>query len=152
MLTKIKKYTKIFITNMSDIRFIGQIVLAIIILLASWSTVVAIQTNYELQQQISQLEQEVEINRLETQNLRLENQYLETDTFLELAARRQFGKAAPGEELLLVSKQVAKSYIVQTDTFDEGESIDEQKPDYQQNLEDWKNFFFRGSDQSILEN
>ncbi len=146
MIEKTKIYTNQLIKNMSDIRFVGQVVLVIIILLVSWSTVNAIQMNYELQQQISELEQKVEISRLEAENLRLKNQYLETDTFLELAARRQFGRAAPGEKVLLVPENVAAAYTVQSDGPDNDTAVSEQKPQYQKNLEEWRNFFFRSSD------
>jgi len=151
MLQKTKTYTKQFMTNMGDIRFVGQVVLAIIVLLASWSTVSAIQTNYELQKQVSELEQKVEISRLEAQNLRLKNQYLETDTFLELAARRQFGRAAPGEKVLLVPKDVALAYTVTEEDADLQATVETNKPAYQQNLEDWSNFFFRNADIQLNE-
>ena len=151
MLTKIKTQLKTFVKNLGDLRFVGQVVFVIIILLTSWSGIKAIQTNYELQKRIARLQQEVEVQRLENQNLALENQYLETDRFLELAARRQFGKGAPGEKVYIVPSNVALAHTIDaTTTVEEDTEQKAEKPAYQQNLEDWVNFFFRKSDNKLL--
>lgn len=150
MFEVIKTKTLSFIKSLSDLRVVGQLFFVIIVLLISWSGVRAIQTNYELQKKIVRLEQEVEINRLENENLRLENKYLETEAFLELAARRQFGKAAPGETLYLVPKEVALAKVRQ-DTEGTNRQASQKKPWYQQNLEAWSGFFFRKSQNRLLE-
>ena len=143
--TKITEYIK----SLSDVRVLGQTFFVIIVLLISWSGVKAIQTNYELQKKIARLEQEIEIQKLENDNLKLSNQYLGTDQFLELAARRQFDKGARGEKLLIVPKNVAKRYVVAS-TIKHTKKSQAQKPTYQQNLEDWSNFFFRKSRNNLL--
>lgn len=139
-----------FIKSLSDLRVVGQVFFAVIVLLISWSGVKAIQANYELQKKIVRLDQEVEISRLENDNLKLENKYLETDEFLELAARRQFGKAAPGETLYIVPKRVAMAHVTQP-TEDIARQASNKKPQYQQNLEAWGSFFFRKSQNKLLE-
>ncbi len=149
MLEKLKIKTVEFIKSLSDLRVVGQVFFAIIVLLISWSGVKAIQTNYELQKKIVRLEQEVEIKRLENENIKLENKYLETDEFLELAARRQFGKAAPGETLYIVPKKVAMSHVTQS-TSGVQQGASDKKPVYQQNLEAWGQFFFRKSRNRLL--
>lgn len=139
-----------FIKSLSDLRTLGQVFFVIIVLLISWSGVKAIQTNYDLQKKIARLQQEVEIQKLENDNLKLSNQYLETGQFLELAARRQFGKGAPGEKLLVVPKATAMKFVTKTvpsKTKDKKIS----QPAYQQNLEAWINFFFRKSQSKLLE-
>lgn len=139
-----------FIKSLSDLRTLGQVFFVIIVLLISWSGVKAIQTNYELQKKIARLQQEVEIQKLENENLKLSNQYLETDQFLELAARRQFGKGAPGEKLLVVPKATAMKFVTKTapsKTKDKRIS----QPTYQRNLEAWINFFFRKSQNKLIE-
>lgn len=140
-----------FIKALSDLRVVGQVFFAVIVLLISWSGVKAIQANYELQKKIVQLEQEVEINRLENDNLKLENKYLETNDFLELAARRQFGKAAAGETLYIVPKKVALAHAAQV-VGDDTKRASSKKPAYQQNLESWSRFFFRKSQNKLLDN
>lgn len=150
MIDKIKTYAKIFIQNLSDLRFLGQVVFVVIILLVSWSGVKAIQTNYELQKRIARLQQEVEIQKLENQNLALKNQYLMTDRFLELAARRQFGRGAPGEAVFVVPREVALAHTIDTALSQDSSQPRAEKSRYQQNIEDWINFFFRDSDNKLL--
>jgi len=57
--------------------------------------------------QISVLEQEVKLGEVLSQNQKLMNEYYKTDTYLEIAARKQFNKAMPGEKLMLIPKSVA---------------------------------------------
>lgn len=139
-----------FIKSLSDLRTLGQVFFVIIVLLISWSGVKAIQTNYELQKKIVRLQQEVEIQKLENENLKLSNQYLETDQFLELAARRQFGKGAPGEKLLVVPKDTAMKFVTRTNSTKQKDKRISQ-PAYQRNLEAWVNFFFIKSQNKLLE-
>lgn len=145
MLVKIKSGISYLAHNITDLRVLGQVLFAIIVLLVSWSCVRAIQTNYELQQRIAVLEKERDITRLENQNLGLSNQFLNTAEFLELAARRQLGKAAPGEKLVMVPKRVALARAtVSTEVKSESQKAAE-KPFYQRNAEAWLNFFFHRS-------
>ncbi len=141
---------KAFVKSLSDVRVLGQIVFVVIVLLVSWSGVKAIQTNFELQKKVSKLEQEVAITELENQNLALQNQYLETDQFLELAARQQFGKAAPGEKVYLIPNEVALQHTIETKTEKSEAEKNSDKPQYQKNIEAWVNFFFRESDNQLL--
>lgn len=145
---KIKKYVaKIDVSQMKDVRVIGLIVFCIIALLVTWSGLGAIQANFVLQKQIARLEQENRVKELENTNLKLKNQYYDTEQYLELQARRQFGKAAPGETVVLVPKSVAlaKTVELKKDTPEAVQSTPE-KPGYQKNFEAWMDFFFHRSD------
>ena len=130
--------------QLNDPRTLGLVAFGVIALLVTWSGIKAVQTNYDLQKQISVLEQETQVEELENQNLDLQNQYLNTDQFLELAARRQFGLAAPGEKLILVPKNVALAHTTELSTklatTPTGPVV--QKPAYQRNFQAWINFFF----------
>jgi len=131
----------------TDTRSLGLMAFAVIALLVTWSGIKSIQTNYELQKQISQLTQENNVRKLENTNLELRNEYYKTDQFLELAARRQFGRAAPGETVLNVPKSVALTNSSDLPKDDEKiDSSDPTKPKYQQNLEAWFNFFLHQKD------
>lgn len=145
MLEKIKTADKkALLSQLRDTRTLGLLVFVVLVLLVSWSGIKSIQTNYELQRTIARLEQEVEVMELENANAKLRNQYLETDQFLELAARRQFGKAAPGEKLIIVPEEVALSYTTEP-TKEEAatKQSQAQKSRYQRNFEAWMEFFFR---------
>src|SRR6266480_2531336 len=77
--------------RLSDVRFVGQAVFVVIVLLISWSGVKTIQTNYGLQKQITALNQQNSLQKLRNENLALQNQYLNSNQYLELAARENFG-------------------------------------------------------------
>lgn len=133
--------------QLKDVRVLGLLVFCIIALLVTYNGLGAIQTNYVLQKQIARLEQENAIRQLENNNLRLKNEYYNTEQYLELQARRQFGKAAPGETVVLVPRSVALKYTV--DTPAEATASPQEKPHkpmYQQNFESWMDFFFRRTD------
>src|SRR4051812_21173169 len=101
-----------YVQRLSDIRFAGQLGFVVIILLVSWSGVKTIQTNYELQKQISTLNQQNSVQKLTNSNQALQNEYYKSKQYLELAARQNFGLAMPGEKEVLVPQTVALSYTV----------------------------------------
>lgn len=145
MFEKIKNYqNNPYLKQLKDIRTLGMVAFAVVTVLVTWSGVQVVQTNYELRQQIVELEQENEVRRLENANMRLRNEYYNTDHFLELAARRQFAKAAPGETLIIVPKEVALGYAAETPQ-ELQEDTDSRQPEhkskYQENFEAWMNFF-----------
>ncbi len=136
---------KPIIDALRDTRVIGAIGFGVIALLVSWSSVGVIQQNFTLQQQIAQLENEITIQGLENANLELRNEYYNTDKYLELQARRQFGLAAPGETVLTVPERIALEHSVEVaDESDASQQVQTDKAWYQQNLEAWGEFFFRG--------
>src|SRR5690242_16883915 len=111
MFEKIKNYPlRPLVRQLKDVRVVGFLVFGVLVLLVSWSGVKVIETNYELQKQVSRVQQENQVAELENNNLKLQNQYYNTDEYLELTARRQFGKGAPGEKLLIVPQEVALAH------------------------------------------
>lgn len=151
MFEKIKKYQKHpYIQEFRDVRLLGLVAFGIIVLLVSWSGVRVIETNYKLQQQIARMEEKSKLQELENSNKKLENQYYQTDQYLELQARKQFGKAAPGETLLLVPKHVALAHTVdlpEMQATEEGQAVPD-KPLYQKNFEAWMQFLFHRSSEN----
>lgn len=149
MIQKIKRsITQIpqVIMSLQDVRVLGLAVFLLITLMISWSGVRVIETNYGLQKEISRLEQENAIQKLKNSNLALENDYYETDEYLELEARRNFGLAAPGETVIVVPKSVALKYVGgSTETSDQPASRTEESltPQYQQNVTAWLDFLLR---------
>lgn len=136
-----------WVRDLRDVRAIGFIVFGIIVLLVSWSTVGIIQTNYELQRKISRLEQQNRVYELEKNNLRLRNEYYGTDQYLELTARKAFGRAAPGERVYIVPEKVALAHTVpMPETKPDAVEQTSPKPTYQRNFEAWMNFLFHRAD------
>jgi cell division protein FtsB len=129
--------------QLTDVRNIGLYIFALIVLAITWSGVKTVQNNYELQKQISTLKQQNAVIHLQNQNTALQNRYFETEQYLELAARQNLGLAAPGEKVLIVPKSTALKYIdtsivPETPVF--GDRIEDDRPRYIKNLEDWRNF------------
>jgi cell division protein FtsB len=145
MFEKIKTVDyKRYLQELRDVRMVGLLVFGVVVLLVTWSGISVIQTNYELQKQISRLQQEVDLRKLENSNLKLRNGYYDTDQYLELQARKQFGKAAEGEKLLLVPKSVALAHSIEVEEPENDEQPTEgAKPFYQQHFEAWMEFLFR---------
>ena len=129
-----------------DTRVWGLVLFCVVVVLASWSGARVIETNFELQKKIAKLNQQNQVLDLQNQNKKLENQYYETDTYLELAARKQFGKGAPGEKLLLVPREVAYKYAPEVPStpqlaFDQAAAANN-APQYLKNLRAWRDFVF----------
>ena len=143
MIEKIKNYQNHpSFKQLQDVRVLGLVAFAGIALIVSWSTISAIQTNYGLQKQISALQQENYVQELKNKNQKLANQYYNTSQFLELAARRQFGKAAPNEKLLLVPKPVALAHTSNvSSSVSKTPSSPSHSSTYQRNFQAWMDFF-----------
>jgi cell division protein FtsB len=140
--TEIQKFWKQHKKQLTDVRNLVLYLFAIIVLAITWSTIKTIQSNYDLQKQISVLKQQNDILDLQNQNTDLQNRYLQTDAYLDLAARQNLGLAGPGEKVLLVPKNVALKYVnsqlsqqskITTPTVDT-------RPKYVKNIEDWRDF------------
>lgn len=129
--------------QLHDVRVLGLLSFALMILLISWSGVKAIDTNYRLQKQISQLEQQNAVAELSNNNLKLQNQYFNTEQYQELAARQNFGLAKPGETELLVSKSVALAHTTDVKNPEDVQTTQTKakQPAYQRHFQAWMNFF-----------
>lgn len=93
----------------------GVLLLAFLIMVSwVWGTVGAIQQNFSLQQQVDSLGQEIAYQELENQTLDFQNQYYNSNEYLELSARDHLNKASPGEKLLILPQNtVADSHAAQ---------------------------------------
>ena len=132
---KVRRYT--------DVRNIVLYVFAIVVLAITWSSIKTIQRNYELQKEVSTLKQQNELLNLYNGNMALQNKYLETDEYLELAARQNLGLAAPGEKVLLVPKNVSQRYLDDTlvaDSAQDKPADSRGDQGYRKNLQDWWDF------------
>jgi cell division protein FtsB len=130
-----------YLQRMNDMRFVGQAVFVVLVLLLSWSGVKSIQTNYGLQKQITALKQQNDLQKLQNDNQALKNQYLNSKQFLELAARQNFGLAAPGEKVVVVPASVAISYTIDLPGDAKAVTAKAKQPAYQRNFESWIDFF-----------
>lgn len=125
-----------------DVRNIVLYIFAVIVLAITWSGIKAVQKNYDLQKQASVLRQENQIIELENTNTALRNKYLETDQYLELAARQNLGLAAPGEKVMIVPKSVALKYVDEPVAETESKNEVLGPKGYRKNIQDWRDFLF----------
>lgn len=146
MLAKIKiilTKTRWYAAQLRDLRVVGLLLFLVILILVSWSSVKTIETNYALQKKIARLQQENAIKKLANENSKLENEYFNTPQYLEIAARQDFGLAAPGETVLNVPRAVAMAQTVDLVT---PKALELQAPPegsrFQQNFQAWMDFFF----------
>lgn len=104
-------------------RDVGVLVLGIII--GGYFVVNALgmlDRNYGLQKQLDDKYRQLELAKLETASLQLENRYFKTKEYQELVARQSLGLAMPGEKLLILpdnsaqaiqaDKEIAKEQVV----------------------------------------
>lgn len=136
------------VTQFRDVRAIGLLAFLFVALMVTWSGAKVIQRNYELQKEISRMNQEVAVQELANNNLKLQNQYFNTEQYLELKARQDFGLGRPGEKQLLVPKEVALKYVTTPQSKAEAPTPSSRKPAYQRNFEAWVDFFLHRQDPS----
>lgn len=136
-----KQKTLFYLQRLGDARFAGQVVFVVIVLLISWSGVKTIQTNYGLQKQISALQEQNSLQQLQNDNLTLQNQYFNSNQYLELAARQNFGLAASGEKEVVVPASVAQAYTVNLPSQSKPDAAKAKQPAYQRNFQSWVDFF-----------
>ncbi len=141
LISRITAAASTFVSRLNDVRFVGQVIFVIIVLLVSWSGVKTIQTNYGLQKQISALRQQNAIQQLQNNNLELQNQYLNSNQSLELSARQNFGLAAPGEKEIVVPANVALAYTTNLPSPTKPAAASSHQPAYQRNFQAWIDFF-----------
>ncbi len=140
----IKKY------ELTDVRTIGLLAFGFIAATVTWNGAKAIQMNFDLQKKVVVLEEQNKVLALENETQALKNEYYKTDEYKELSVRRLFGKAAPGENIYIVPKEVALKYASPTNS-----TVDDEQPlttpttvtlpAYQQHIQDWLDFFFHRS-------
>lgn len=102
----------------------------------SFNTVKITLRNYELAQQIDNLEEEIAVLELENQNFKFQINYYQTDAYLDLEARDKLNVVSPGERLLILPDDRYDGVSVST----ESEASDESQ--VKQNFDEWMNFFF----------
>jgi cell division protein FtsB len=136
-----KQKALLYVQRLGDLRFTGQLIFAVIVLLITWSGIKSVQTNYSLQKQISGLRQQVGVQQLQNNNLALQNNYLSSNQYLDVAARQNFGLAAPGEKELIVPQSVALAYTTNLPTDSNRIVAAARQPGYQKNFNSWVNFF-----------
>lgn len=137
------------VRRLNDVRFLGQIIFVVIVLLISWSGIKTIQTNYGLQKQITAINQQNDLQKLKNDNLELNNKYFESSQYLDISARQNFGLAAPGEKVIVVPESVAMANTIDVPSISKDAETTARQPAYQRNFQSWVDFFLHRQDTSL---
>lgn len=124
-----------------DVRLLALVFVGFVAISVFWNGAKIVQQNYDLTLKVAAIQSENEILELENRNKELQNQYLATDEFAELTARRVLGKASPGERVYIVPKDVALGALTETSEKEVEQPVVE-KPEYQKNLDAWMKIYF----------
>ena len=139
---------KLFYTIRHDyLTFNNLVILAALLIAAGWAwgSLQVMQRNYALQREVDYKKRQLQLAKLQKENLRLQNKFYQTDEYKELALRDSLGLVMPGEKLLILpensaeAKAADKAATQTTDT-----TVQETS-----NLEQWLNFLFGGYSKSM---
>jgi cell division protein FtsB len=126
-----------------DVRNIALYIFGLVVLAIAWSGAKTVQNNYGLQKQISSLKQQNQVLSLQNGNTYLNNQFYQTNEYLELSARQNLGLAAPGEQVLVIPKAVAMKYVdpslAARSGMSQAATVDNRSK-FIKNLEAWRDF------------
>jgi cell division protein FtsB len=128
--------------QITDVRNIGLYIFCIVVVAIAWSGAKTVQSNYELQKKIATLKQQNDVLWLQNRNTYLQDQYYKTSQYQELSARQNLGLAAPGEQVLLVPKDIALRYVdPKLETKDSAKNtVPDNRAAYVKNIEAWRDF------------
>jgi cell division protein FtsL len=84
---------------------LGLVLGIITTLYIGYYLVVTVKHNYDLQKQISSLQQQIDDLKLERQQLQYKIQYYQTDSYKEKEARAKLGLQAPGEGVVILPQK-----------------------------------------------
>lgn len=128
--------------HLADGRLIGLGLFVVVALLIAYNSVKVIETNWRLQKDVAQTEQQNQLQELANQNMKLQNEYYDSPQYLDIAARSTFGLAAEGETVLIVPESTAMRYIVDLPGDEPAQAADTNgQPAYQRNFQAWMDFF-----------
>ena len=126
----------------------NNVVIAVALLIGAswaWSSIGAMQRNYNLQKTIDSKQRQLKLAELETQNLQYEQRYYKSAEYQELEVRKRLGLANPGEHVLLLpanSEQAKNADAVLTKKVQTSlEPVS--------NFQQWVNFLFGGNQRSL---
>jgi cell division protein FtsL len=140
MMNKIKRLLKLVVKNITNPELIAGAVITVTVVAVTINTSAVIMQNYTLQRDVQVAEQKVAIAQAELDTQRLRNNYYKSDAFMDIAARKQLSKGAPGEKLIIVPKSVAMSYVPAQATQAASDQVSQAADKNTSNLHKWARF------------
>ncbi|MBP9552303.1 hypothetical protein KBE46_02130, partial [Candidatus Saccharibacteria bacterium] len=105
----------------------------------AWGSVMAMQKNYTLQQELDMKKRDRLVAEIQYETLEYEQKYLQSREYQEIAARDKLGLVKPGEQVLLLSED---NPGVSSDDQSNSTSVDAAK---ESNFRQWINFLLGGN-------
>lgn len=130
---------------------LNNVVLAVAAVIAiswAWSSVQAVQRNYQLQRDVDDKRRQLALMELQTDTLAFEQRYYKSREYQSLEAKRRLGLAEPGEKVLVLPPNSAAVKAIDSgnETPDIAAPADTPAPPpFQQ----WMNFLFGGNRQGL---
>lgn len=110
----------------------------------AWGSVQAMERNYALQKEVDYKQRQLQLAKLETEKLRYERNYYQSDEYKELAVREKLGLVAPGEKVLILPPNTPNA------TAGEQTAVaTAPRPVPESNFQAWVNFLFGGAYRSL---
>lgn len=114
---------------------IAAVIAVIFCLSWTWGGISSMSRNWELAQRLDAKQKELQLLKLEVETMELENEYLRSEEYQELAARHQQNKMLPGEKMVYLPDNTPAA----RDKYKEAEMAEPAPPS---NLEQWFSFLF----------
>ena len=105
-----------------------------------WGSIVAMQKNYVLQQELDMKRRDKLVAEIQYQTLEYERKYLKSQEYQEIATRAKFGLVNPGERVLILPE----NNLSDDETQNNPVQVDMQE---ESNFRQWINFLFGGNAQ-----
>ena len=109
----------------------------LVALFITWKIIEQAAQTHRLQQQLEEINTEIELLNQLKKNQALNNEFLESDYYLDLSIREQQGRGLPGEKLLILDQDRIAS-LKEAYRPPEVETVEE--PVSASNLEQWWHF------------
>ena len=126
----------------------NNVVIAVALLIGAswaWSSIGAMQRNYNLQKTIDSKQRQLKLAELQTQNLQYEQRYYKSAEYQELEVRKRLGLANPGEHVLLLPANSEQAKNADAALTKKVATTIEPVSNFQQ----WVNFLFGGNQRSL---
>jgi len=109
-----------------------------------WGSLGVMQRNYTLQKEVDIKQRQLQLTRLQRDNLEFQKRFYQTDEYKELAVRETLGLVRPGEKLLILPDNSAEAKAADAPV-QQAAVVQQAVP----NLQQWLNFLFGGNSRSI---
>ena len=124
------------------------VIAAVIAISWAWSSVQAVERNYQLQREVDDKHRQLQLTELQTDTLAYEQRYYKSREYLELESKRRLGLAQSGEKVVVLPPNSDKAKQA-TKTQDQAFTVTPVDTPAPPPVQQWLNFLFGGNQQSL---